>query len=287
MANESINIAQIAAQAESVGDTFFIVILIILGVGVIVGAFLYWRYVKSFRHTIVLREKTKGATDLVTITNYRYTGGVGDTEAIQLWYNKTGKPCPPPESIDFKRNGAEYVEGWLSETGEIKYIQTELKTIEASKFEEYVKLYQPNFIKRLVFWLKTFRNPNPPPIQPEFIKYLTQSDKPAGKIEFKALDTKDKEFYANQHFKALRFKKKDFLTWVSENAGLIAVIFIVLLMFAFWQEITQPMSNVATQLAKVSEGQAVIMENVNKLITERQQIEAERSGQLNNTIKPD
>lgn len=286
MPTESEIIGGVVNAAKSTADVTFMVILGIIILIILIAAFMYWRFIRSFKHTIILREKTKGSTDLVSIDKFRYLSGNGETESIQLWRTKELKPVPPDAARDFKRNGTEFIEGWLSETGEVKYINSTIESIGRAKFGERVKFYTPNFIQRFIFWLKTFKDNNRPPIKPEFIKYLEQDDKPSGKINFISIETKDKEFYANQHFKALRFKKKDFLTWVSENSGLIVVVFMVIMVFAFWQEITTPMAQVAERLAKVSENQAKLMADVTTLVKQRQIIEAETAG-YGNITRPD
>lgn len=261
----------------------FYAIVVVIAIAVIIVAVWYWRFRKSFKHTIVLRDKTKGSTDLVVIDNYRYLGAAGETECIQLLSSKEFKPVPPELAKDFKRNGTEYVEAWVSETGELKYINGEIDEITKPEFNVVVQALEGNFLYKFLFWLKTFRNPTPPKIMPNFLRYLEQTDKPKGQIKFTGLDTKSKEFYANQHIKAMRFKKKDFMTWVSENAGLIVVVFLFLIVIVFWKEVTEPMAQVSANLAKVSDGQASIMSDVRLLIQERQKIEAERGGLLNGT----
>lgn len=286
MASEETEILNgIAGAAKGAGDFMFYAIVGIVIIVTLIISVWYWKFRRSFKHSIMVRERTKGNTDLVSVDTYRYVT-VDNVECIQLWSNKQLKPVPPPEALDFKRNGAEFVEAWQSETGELKYVNSEVESFEAAKFKIVEKAVNGNFLDKFVFWLKTFKNPAPPKLNPHFYQYLEQTDKPKGKVKFVGIDTKSKEFYANQHIKALRFKKKDFLTWLGENAGLIVVVFLFLLVVVFWKEITEPMSNVATSLSKVSDNQAQIMQIVSDILIQRQKLEAEAGGFTNKTAPP-
>ncbi len=215
-----------------------IFLLSVLGLGI----WFIW-FKRQFKHTIVLREKTKGATDKIFIDKYRYVKKKGEAEKIQLWKSKRYKPTPPEEAKDFDIKGNEVVEGWIIDTGEVKYIESEINDI----------------------------------------VYLIQENKPKGKIKFDVIDTDDKEFYANVLFEAQRFKKTSFLEWISNNAGLIALVFIIMIAVAFWEDITKPMVTVADKLGSVAKSQAEITEKLETIILQRQYLPEEQQQEVKKT----
>jgi len=92
------------------------------------------------------------------------------------------------------------------------------------------------------------------------------------KVSFSAIDTDDKEFYANAHFEAQRHKQRSVLDIISDNAGLIIVILFVIMVISFWSEITAPMVKVVNTQAEITEKQAEIMDRVEGILENRQKL---------------
>jgi len=280
-----VNTNELARMASEAGSMLYIILIVAVVILILVALIMYLRYKKSFKHTIVLREKTKGSTDKIYIDTYRYIFSASEAEKIQLWSTKEFKPCPPDAAKDFKTNGLEYCEGYISTTGELNYVNIGAETIDLGKFKEVAVKVEPNVITSFVLYLLS-KVKQKPRILPESISYIQQSDKPKGEITFKALDTEDKEFYANSYFQAQRFKKKSIMQWITENIGMILLVFIFIMIFAFWAEITKPMIEVSARLAAVSENQAILMDRVEALVNQRQIIEADKAGLTNGTKAP-
>lgn len=208
-------------------------IIILFMIGVII--WFIW-FTRQFKHKIVLRKKTKGDTDLVISTTYRYVTPKGEPEKIQLWYKKKYKPVPPEEAKDFTAKGSEFCEGWLRDTGEIDYIEA-----------------------------------------------TDKNDILDDETALNIISTDDKEFYANAHFEATRLKRKNFLTLLTENIGVIALVLIFIITLAFWEEITAPMIAVSNTNAIISEQNSEVLARLETILKDRQYPQAENI----TTIAPD
>lgn len=89
---------------------------------------------------------------------------------------------------------------------------------------------------------------------------------------FNIIKTEDKEFYANVVEKAVRFKNKDLLQWLQENASIIALVMIVILIVGFWSDIAKSTSAVAQSNAAVSSANAILIDRVDALLQDREYI---------------
>lgn len=98
----------------------FTVLLFISPLLLAIAAFLYMR---SFRHTIVLRKRTKGDTDIIVQTKWKVVKKRGEPEQIMLLKGRKKVPVPPQEALEIKANGTYFCEGYVSEGDEIKWIK--------------------------------------------------------------------------------------------------------------------------------------------------------------------
>lgn len=99
----------------------------------VIAAFVVVLIKKKYKNTIVLRQKTKGDTDKVLITSFTIKKPKAEAEYIKTWSKRLDLPIPPEEAIDIKSNGAWFVEGYVTEGGEITYIEVDAKRIEGDK----------------------------------------------------------------------------------------------------------------------------------------------------------
>ena len=229
-------------------DTFTMAMIIII-ILALIGFVIWMFWLKAqYKHSITLRVKTKGNTDLIFFDKYRYVKKKGVPEKIHLWKLKSYKPVPPDSAIDIMNNGKEYCEGWLVPTGEVKYAKADIQDI----------------------------------------AYLLEDNKINADIKLEStFDDKDKDFYSNQYFEDVeRYKNTDFLKWLSENAGVIALLIIGILIIAFWNDIAKSTNTVAVSNAEISEANARIILTIEALLKDRQYInylnETGKLGGINN-----
>ena len=230
-------------------DTFTIVMFIIIILGLIGFVIWFFWFKSQFKHNITLRVKTKGETDIVYFDKYRYVKKKGLPEKIQLWTLKTYKPLPPDSAIDIMSNGKEYCEGWMIETGEVMYAKASINNI----------------------------------------AYLTQENKAQAEVKLEStFDEKDKDFYANQYFEDMsRYSNKDIMKWLSENAGVIALLILGILIIAFWNDIAKTTSQVASSNAEISKNNALMIQSLEALLRDRQYINyLNSSGRLSPNGQP-
>jgi hypothetical protein len=233
-------------------DTFTIVMMIIIVIGLIGFMVWFFWFKAQFKHNITIRLKTKGETDIIYFDKYRYAKKRGQPEKIQLWKSKSFKPLPPPEAIDIMSNGKEYCEGWMIETGEIMFAAADIQNI----------------------------------------AYMTQENKIHADIKFEStFDEKDKDFYSAQYFEdAARYSNKDIMKWLSENAGIIALLILGILVIAFWNDIAKTTGQVAGSNAEISKNNALMIQSLEALLRDRQYInylnQSGRLGGLNTQPKP-
>jgi hypothetical protein len=84
------------------------------------------------------------------------------------------------------------------------------------------------------------------------ITWVTHANKP-GKIEFNSLDTDDKEFYINEVIEAEKlYKNNNIWAFLNQHAGLFMIVFMLVLVFAFWEDITKPMIQLNGQNAEIA-----------------------------------
>lgn len=121
-------IGQIAQEAATSTINVVYVIIVVACIGFILGMFVWlFLHYKKYKHTIVLRRKTKGDTDLVWIDKYYVKKQKGEPEKIVLKRLREKKPLPPESAKDIGEKGQEYCEAYIADTGELKWIHREHK----------------------------------------------------------------------------------------------------------------------------------------------------------------
>lgn len=119
------SIARDAATASM--DIVYVVLVIGCGIFILICIAWLVKYIGQFKHTIVLRRRTKGDTDLIWIDKYYVKKNKGEPEKIILKRLREAKPLPPETAKDITEKGREYVEAYIADTGELKYIHRENK----------------------------------------------------------------------------------------------------------------------------------------------------------------
>ena len=223
---------QITQGLRSGVDTFTMIVIALAIIGLVVFIIWWFWFKKQFKHNITLRIKTKGNTDLIYFDKYRYHKAKGFPETIQLWKTKHFKPLPPEDAKDFDTKGNEYVEGWLVDTGEIKYLSSEVNDV----------------------------------------VYVNQDNKPQGEIKIDSIDLDDKEFYANQYIEAQRYRNAGLLAWIRDNAAVIALLFIGLLIIVFWNDMAKTTMQVSQSNAAISEANQKMIITLEGLLKDREYI---------------
>jgi len=111
------------------------------------------------------------------------------------------------------------------------------------------------------------------------LKYITVQDKIIS-VKFEAIDTDDKEFYANAFVQAQKLKRRSFLDIITENIGVIVLVLIFLIALAFWEEITKPMIEVSANNVKISNQNLEILQSMETICRDRQYIPPEVTGEV-------
>ena len=119
------NLNSVISMTGSITSSIFMTIVYIF-LFVMIGLLIYFiiNY-KNHKHTIILRKKTKGNTDIVFIDKYKEVKKKGVPEYIHLWKLNSNQPMPPASALDIRTDGKKFCEGWVSETGEIVWINAE------------------------------------------------------------------------------------------------------------------------------------------------------------------
>lgn len=170
---------------------------------------------KKFKHTIILRQKTKGDTDKIIMTKFCINRKKGQPEQIKTFARRLDLPIPPEEAIDIKNNGAWFVEGYLTEGGEVTWITAEAKRKSKPITEEVEK----NGVK---------------------VKHKTTKDV-IEEIKLTKLSTQDKAFYFNREKRANdKYAVGGVWDFINRNAGIIGLVMVVFVLFLFWGDIMEP-----------------------------------------------
>jgi hypothetical protein len=100
-------------------------ILIFLIVGVIVGIIIIVVYIKSFKHTIILKSLAKNRK-IISETKWKEfidNDGIPFLRTLKKVGGRKLHPIAPPEAIEIRETGKKFVEAYVTETGEIHYIR--------------------------------------------------------------------------------------------------------------------------------------------------------------------
>lgn len=218
---------------------------------------------KKYKHKIILRQKTKGDTDIVIESRFTILKKKGEPEQIRTMKRRLKLPLPPDDAIDIQQNGAYFVEGYITEGGEVTYIKADAKRhTETIKHKHEVPLKKGG--KHVI---------------------ETTEDKHSIKdIKLTKLTTEDKSFYFNRERLAnQKYQVNDIWSFLNQNAGVIGLIIFCFLIFLFWTDIMQPAIEMQEKTMGISDNLAKVTANLDKIINDRQQI---GSGQTFNTTKP-
>lgn len=166
-------------------------------------------------------------------------------------------------------------------------------------FDKYRYVKKKGEAETIQLWSTKEYKPTPPDDAKDFTKkgkeYVECYESDTGEFKyieadeklsiptFTAIDTDDKEFYANAFVQAQKLKRKGILEFLTENIGLIIIVLIFLITLAFWEEITLPMIKVSEANKDIAIAQAEILENLESIIRDRQYIPPESVGRLNQT----
>ena len=100
------------------------------------------------------------------------------------------------------------------------------------------------------------------------LKYI--EDKTQEVDSFQPLLSKDREFYINQMRKAEERRKKGIIEYVPVIASGLVLVLVMGLMFAFWEDITDPMVKVSQQNAVISQENGKTIQILQEMIQKKQ-----------------
>lgn len=97
------------------------------------------------------------------------------------------------------------------------------------------------------------------------------------------IDTDDKDFYAQEVIDAKKYDKRGLMEMLPQIAAIGGIMLMLVLLFAFWENITAPSlqaqqnyQGMISQQEKITEAQKNIMENLNEIIRKEQLIRDEQ-----------
>lgn len=206
---------------------------------------------KKYKHRIILRQKTKGDTDRVIDTRFCILNKKGQAPQIKTMARRLLLPIPPDEAKDFQENGSIFCEGYLTEGGEVTWINIDAKSVETVT-KDKIKLTNP----------KTGKD--------DEIELESKKEK-IKDIKLIKLSTQDKAFYFNREKIAnSKYAVGGFWDFLSRNAGIIGLILFIFILFLFWGDIMQP----AIDAKEIDAGRVAmelkIVDKLDMLINDRQ-----------------
>ena len=167
--------------------------------------------------------------------------------------------------------------------------QTDLVT-----FDQYRYVKKKGVAETIQLWKTKQHKPCPPDDAKDFTKkgneYIECYEAATGELayikaddkilspEFTAIDTDDKEFYANAFVQAQKFKRKNLLDII------IVLVLIFLITLAFWEEITLPMIRVSEGNAEISKQNVELLTIMEAIIKDKQYIPPEDVGEVEQPI---
>ena len=245
-----------------IGFTWFLMLSPFL-IGVIL-----FLYLSRFKHTLVMRRKTKDKTDVVTVTKFKINKKKGKPVEIQTLKGKFRLPIPPDIAVEITNKGKLYVECYMSEGGEATWLKVTSKvTTEKIKREELVHLTDKKGVLQM--------DEDGKPI------YVKETKEVIEDIKLSRLKTEDKSFYFNRE-RILNEKYKQLNLWafLNQHGGTLAFLIFIGMIFIFWGDIMAP----AIEMAKANNNynQAMlekwdgVLDRVDALIEDRQKFETEQ-----------
>lgn len=201
---------------------------------------------KRYKHQVILRKKTKGNTDIIIEAKFAIIKKNGEPQHIKTLQKRLELPLPPMKAIEIRENGSYFCEGYISETGQISWIDVDSKSV--IKQQEYT---DPNSNQKVN------------------LNYEKIED-----IELKEINTRDQSFYYDRLKKRERFKTNNLWTFLNNNAGLIFIIIVFLLFLTFWEDIMKPVVATAEKIELITEKQGQITERLDMIINDKQVIKS-------------
>lgn len=228
-------VASTVAGATGSIWTIFIyggLLLIILGL----FWFIYWW--TSFNIFYRIRELTGDKTRVIDDKAKR----IKTREGIIKWKLRGRNdfvPIAPAEAIHLTKKGKISVEAYYTPEHEYKYID--------DNGQEMTRTNEPQY------------------------NYLLDKGISKNTVEsFKSLTTADREFYANEERLAQKYIKKSWMDYILPIVGILALIIIVVCMFAFWQEITKPTLVAQEQNIQVTKLQVEMLQQIKEIMRHAQ-----------------
>ena len=198
--------------------------------------FIFWWTSYNIHYRI--REMTGDKTRIIDDKAKRIKGKDG----VIKWKLRTRRdfvPIPKSEAIHLTRKGKMSVEAYYTPFHEYKYIDDQ--GVEQTEIKK--KDYQ----------------------------YLVDKGISADVVSsFKALNTADREFYANEFREATTYLKKHWTDYILPVAGIIALLIIMVCMFAFWEDITKPTLEAQKTNVEVTKIQVEMLQQIKEIMRHAQ-----------------
>lgn len=198
--------------------------------------FIYWW--TSFNIFYRIRELTGDKTRVIDDKAKR----IKTKEGIIKWKLRGRNdfvPIAPAEAIHLTKKGKISVEAYYTPEHEYKYIDDE--------GQEKTRTQEPQY------------------------NYLLDKGISKNTVEsFKSLTTADREFYANEERLAQKYIKKSWMDYLLQIVGILALIIIVVCMFAFWEEITKPTLQAQQQNVAVTKLQVEMLQQIKEIMRHAQ-----------------
>ena len=273
-------------------DIFTLLATIIFFGAIIFGLIMWIKYVRSFKHHIIIRVVTENRKRIFYDMFREYT----DDDGV-LWWKLKGRkhviPVAPPEAIELTAGGAISVEAYYTPEGEYVFASDKVskehaKDINAITWivdkpdKKYYNDAYKEFLVALSQWtaLKWYQKIKsiffrkwyvPSPSAPQLSgrwAYIRDNNKVID--SFQPLTTKQRLILVNQYKKAQDRKKNSFWQNLPQIASLTVMAVIVIVMVVFWEDITKPTIEAGKQNAAVAQANAEVTKMLHEIITERQ-----------------
>ena len=86
--------------------------------------------------------------------------------------------------------------------------------------------------------------------------------------EFEALNTIDRDFYAGEYEEAEKYKRTGILSFLAQQAPLIGIIIMVVLLFIYFEDIVQPLKEMQKENIKAMEIQNRLLEQTSRILAQ-------------------
>lgn len=277
------------------GSDLFL-ILILVGLVIILIAALIFLAVQliKFKHRIIIRN-VASSRKYIFIDKFKV---IKDEEGVVWWKLFKRKhliPVAPAEAIEITKKGAMFVEAYYTDEGEYIYQTDEItpkhfnnihgavyvtKKANKKKFDVVMNEYKKKLqeYSELKFFFRLFSKKPKKPIEPDDIgRYVYIEDKNKSIKGFNAFTTKQRLILVKQYQKAAQRKKIPILDRLLQLAPLVAIVFILMIMFIFWDNITKPSIEAISQWNSVMEKQNKIIDTMQEIIQKKQILEPAQS----------